>query len=317
MEPKKRHHYVSKFYLDGFTCSLEDPYLWVFEKGKHVPFKSSSQNTGFERYYYSFEKPDGTRDTNTIEDMYSQVEASAADVIRKIVNNEPIGGQDKAHLAYFIAFQVTRVPKFRKHIEEVDRHTIKQIAMSMGSDPHAFEAAIRTYEEQTGKPAGVGAEELRKFAKNGEYDIVIKPESSLPIALMLPQTIWRTFAAMKWEILRATDDHHFITSDSPVFYCDPSRVSGEIFNIGLMNRDVEVTLPLTRHIALLAGWNRRESYVQARGADVREINKRSIVGCARFVYSAKNEDWIPIVMDKYCVEQKGFLAFWPPYSFQS
>jgi hypothetical protein len=297
MHTKKRHHYVPKFYLSGFTIPADESQLWVYEKGKEEPFKASPDSIGFQKYYYSFEKVDGTRDTNTIEDMYSKVEQSAAKVIGKIANREVIDGQAKANLAYFIAFQITRVPRFRKHIEAVDREAVKLVAASLASDPNHFASIKRSYELKTGKPLDYTHDECRKFVEAG-IEVVIKPESSLPMALLLPQTMWRTIAAMKWQYLIAPWRQKFITTDSPVFYCNPSRPSADVFDTGLMDKKVELTLPLTRDAALVARWFGKEGYAKANESQVKRLNRQSILGSSRFVFSGGKETWIPLVMAK-------------------
>jgi|GEM_PF-1155291 len=296
MQTKKRHHYVSQFYLGGFTQPANESQLWVYEKGKAEPFKASPENIGFERYYYSFEKADGTRDTNTVEDMYSKVEQSAAEVISKIANREMIDGQAKANLAYFIAFQITRVPRFRKHVEAVDREAVKHMSSSLASDPEHFASIKRSYEQATGKNLDLTHEECRKVTEGME--VAIKPESSLPMALMLPQTMWQTIAGMKWQYLIAPWRQKFITTDSPVFCCNPSHPSPDLFDTGLADRKVELSLPLTRDVALVARWFGKEGYIKANESQVKRLNRQNILGCSRFVFSGEKETWIPVMMAK-------------------
>jgi hypothetical protein len=296
MGTKKRHHYVPRFYLSGFLEAGESQ-LWVYEKGNAQPFRSTPENTGFQKHYYGFEKPDGTRDTNTIEDMYSKVEQSAAKVIAKIANRETIDGQAKANLAYFVAFQITRVPRFRKHVEAVDREAVKHVAHRLATDPEHFASVKRSYEEEKGKPLDCTFDEYKEFVERG-MEVIIKPESSLPMALLLPQTMWRTIAEMKWQYVIAPWRQKFITTDSPVFYCNPRRPSADVFDTGLMDRNVELTVPLTREVALVARWSGKEGYTKANDSQVKRLNRQSILGCSRFVFSGADESWIPLVMAK-------------------
>lgn len=296
MQTKKDHHYVPRFYLGGFLESGESQ-LWVYEKGKTKPFRSSPENTGFQKYYYGFERPDGKRDTNTIEDMYSKVEQSAATEINKIARRETIDGQAKANLAYFIAFQITRVPRFRKHLESVDREAVKHLAHRLASSPEYFASTKCSYEEETGKSLDYTYDECKTFVEQG-IRVKIRSESSLPIALLLPQTMWRNIAEMKWQYLIAPWRQKFITTDNPVFYCNPSRPSADVFDTGLMDRNVELTLPVTREVALIARWFGKQGYTKANESQVKRVNRNSILGCSRFVFSGTNESWIPLVMRK-------------------
>ena len=55
----KKQHYVPRFYLEGFTNSLEEErgrsVLWVYEKGRE-PRRSAPKNEAFEKYFYEYPK---------------------------------------------------------------------------------------------------------------------------------------------------------------------------------------------------------------------------------------------------------------------
>jgi len=313
METKKRHHFVPRFILKGFaepTTNL----VWVYKKGDERPFRCSPDNIGFQKHFYTIRQSDGSADTNSVEHLYSLLESSAAAVIRKIAAREPIDGQDKANLSHFMGFQFTRVPKFRRFSDELDRKSIKHLMMTSARDEKGFEAFIRDFELRTGKKVD-DPETHRQFWIDGAYEITVRPEASLEVALKLANDNWQAFAQMNWELLIASGQL-FVTTDNPVFWCDPIRPSATYFDIGLLDRRVQVSFPLTRNVALLASWTGKQGYTNANERAVRDINRRSIIGCSDFVYSSENEDWIFPMMKKFDNKNiqepnfESFKAFW-------
>jgi hypothetical protein len=132
---------------------------------------------------------------------------------------------------------------------------------------------------------------------------------------------------MNWTVLISQNlNAAFVTSDNPVLIADPGRRPGEFCGIGLASKTIEVTFPLTKHACLLltADNERFEQYSQLRESGkneeaervrntfgpisrsliddgfVDQINKRTVRGAERFVYSPSKIAWITELLRGPC-----------------
>src|SRR5438093_4688610 len=80
---KKRHHYIPKVYLKRFCDDTGKIYVYR----KDDPTKAiqlSPDNTGFHKYYYSQPRPDGGKDHNALEDLFSTVETKWPSIVDQL-----------------------------------------------------------------------------------------------------------------------------------------------------------------------------------------------------------------------------------------
>jgi len=299
MSIKKRHHYIPKFYLEGFIDPHNRPYLWVYEKGNKKIIKATSKDIAVEKHYFSFLMLDGERNSDTLENVMAEIERNSAPIFKKIIRGQSLSKEDKAYFATFLAFMMIRVPNFRKNIENAIGELMKRISMVSASNRRAFEAMIKRYEKDTRKKINMPIEELRKWVLEGEYDIKANPELALGMALSTTRELFPVFLGMKWTFVRATDEYKFLTSDNPLFYCDPTHDPNSFYGVGLINKNVEVTFPIFKDLALFASWKDRGTYIQGKNRLVKDINKRTILAASRFVFSSGKSDDINKLVQKY------------------
>ena len=91
MAKKKRHHYVPQFYLNGFIDLNNPPFIWVYDKQENKVFKVKAENIAYEKHYYTFDLPDGGKDTESFENI-------SEDFVRGYLSNKIVtiisgGGQ--------------------------------------------------------------------------------------------------------------------------------------------------------------------------------------------------------------------------------
>jgi hypothetical protein len=102
MGRKRRHHYVPRFYLEGFCDSSNAPFIWIYEKGNQEIRKQRADNIAFERDYYSFRHPSGEMDTETIENGLANLEGRAAPVLKKMVAKVNLNEEEKHFFPIFL-----------------------------------------------------------------------------------------------------------------------------------------------------------------------------------------------------------------------
>jgi len=64
--------------------------------------------------------------------------------------------------------------------------------------------------------------------------------------------------------------------------------------MGVGKSESEVTFPISSNIVLLANWrkNIKEAYFETNKQVIKEINQRTAFNPTRFVYHARDEQWI-------------------------
>jgi hypothetical protein len=124
--PKKRHHYIPKFYLKGFIDAKNKPNIWVYDKDDGRVIKATAKNIAVEKHYFSFLNESGERDSETIENLMAKMESEAAKVLNKIKSCSDLTGDDKLIFAGFIACMMIRVPNFRQNTENSVSEMIKK-----------------------------------------------------------------------------------------------------------------------------------------------------------------------------------------------
>ena len=299
MAKKKRHHYIPKFYLEGFVDSRNKPYLWVYEKGGNSIVKASAKDIAVEKHYFSFLDAQGERDSETLENALAEIEGKVSSVFKKIFNEELLSEEDRAIFASFLALMMTRVPNFRNNIATTLESIIKRINLMIASHKKGFAGSIRRFEQNTGTQIGMPVEELRQFIlDDSKYEIKANPQFSLGMAFSNLDRLTRVFFDMKWTFIKATGDYKFLSGDNPLYYCDPTHDPHSFYGVGLANKNVEVTLPLSSEVALFSSRQGHSGYAQGKNAYVKDINKRTILAASRFVFVSEKSDTINKLVQK-------------------
>lgn len=303
MSKKKsvRHHFIPQFYLQGFVDPKNSPYVWVYRKDDGAIIKSSVKDTAVHRHYYSFTTKTGIRDSQTLEKWFSEIEASVAKIYRKILRKKPLNNEERSRFATFLALTLTRVPNYRENmIDKPTAQLMKRMQIIMASHKQHFETHIKKFEKDTGEKISVPIEQLREYILKGDYDVKVgNPDYSLSFMFSSAKEVAPIFHRMRWAFLETTDDEYFLTSDNPLYYLDPSYKPGSFYGVGLMNKNLEVTFPLSRNLALLATWEGLTGYHQANSSIRKTLNSRTIISAQNFVFAPDKSSKLSELVQKY------------------
>jgi len=296
-KPHSRHHYVPEFYLKGFV----DPYkgcVWRYEKGGEI-IPLSTKDAAVIRDYHSFKKGEGEKDSETFEDFFNRIESKASLVIRKIIDQEILSEEEKAIFSLFIALMMVRVPNYRINTEKMIADIAKSFSLFTASDPEAFKKSLTKYEHDTGDIIDIPAEELREFIlDDSKYTIKTNPEISLGLSAMSIESLAPVFFKMNWTFIYASRDYKFVTSDNPLFYDDPTHNTNSSHGVGLLSKNVEVTFPISRDVALFCSWGKKRKAIQVTNKMVKTINRRTISAALKYVFAPNRADGLnKIVQD--------------------
>ncbi|KQW60469.1 DUF4238 domain-containing protein [Variovorax sp. Root411] len=203
MEPeKKRHHFVPKAYLKAF-CNAEGKLLVYRKDDPENVLKMAPDAIGFEKYYYAQPLPGGGRDTNMLENMFSELEGQWPALAARLTNGEDVNDQLSV-LLEFIALQRVRVPASRDVTEGALANLVKQTLNRM-----------HLAGELPPMPAGLGLSDVT---------VAIDPHQSIHgmvthLQLEVAGIIDR---AGFWAVRNETG-RPFLTSDNPVIWFDETQ----------------------------------------------------------------------------------------------
>lgn len=268
----KRHHYVPEAYLRAFTNN--DGRLIVFRKDvPSAPFCTTPSNVALEQYYYAFTRSDEVRDTDSLEQIFSDIESGWPEIISRLKSGD-VSDEITHDLLQFACLQRARVPAVRDAYEIMRADSVGHIArllQRMGKLPDA----------------PPGSKDILE-----RVEISIDPESSLKaIALTLDGMVERVLPALGFRIIHNRTRIAFITSDNPVIWFIPYKNESEIKPYEMISdAPMEFLFPLTPRLLLL-GTKQHSIEFRERGLlhgtlTNLETVKRANRLIAKFAYSA-------------------------------
>ncbi len=288
-QTKKKHHYLPKFYLTGFADPKSNR-LWVYEKGIPKIRPSSPTNEGCQKFYHAFFTDDSSKDTNTIESYLEQIETKTGCLLLSIDNRDRFTDDNKRDLGLFISFMLTRVPLFRNEIERMAAKHIDHVGLE--SAIANFEASIRAFRETLGIELSFSSKDLLDLPSSRGSILSLTHMFSIAFSF-LPKLL-----DLKWRFLFSNKGIGYITSDNPIYFY--SQDSGGIGHDDLLNDDIEMTIPLSKKVCLLA--KRRDlqpGYGDAKNQSIKSINKRTLISAMARVYSDVRSDTLNNLVQNY------------------
>lgn len=234
----RRHHYVPVTYLKSWGAS--DEMVRVFRKESPTkPYLSNPLRTGFEDYYYAFDKDDGTVDTDSLEAVFSTAETQWPELMGKIQRQEDMQ-ECLNDLLELVALQRGRVPAARDMYELMHADSIMSTAKFM--------------QRRGMLPAPpLGLEDILD-----RVDISVDPQSSLQAISLTLSGCERIFNLLDFGVVFNRTATKFLTSDNPVIWFDPSVPESEMLPYNVSPEgNIELLFPISP-TAVLYGWNHRK-----------------------------------------------------------
>ncbi len=285
MGQTKRHHFISRFYLNGFADSHlskgDKRFLWMYEKDGGLIRKVSTKNAGVMKDFHTLEFRDQEKDTQSIEEFLSPLEGACAEIVRTLESDHELDSLQKNQFSHFIAVMLVRVPNYRRQARRY----------------------LSRKREQDEDFAHVDS----SFADDLFWEEVA--DSGWKLAIMDSARKYATLISrMRWFIARSTDGHRFVTSDNPVYYNVPGRSPKQAYSSGLLSKDVSLTFPISKHLAVVAGWgNGEDCFVSLTNNQVNSFNRGTVISAKRWVYASfKSKTFNESFVRKYAGSEPEF-----------
>lgn len=258
MSNPKNQHIIPQCYLKQFvdpnTPTGHEPYVWIFERKAKIGKKRAPKNILAETDFYTF------NGDYTIEKTLAQIESDYAVIFEKKIKNKiPLNPYEHLVFCAFVAAMLQRTLKQKENIEHFMDQIIdhaKQMEMVHGVPPKTS----LEWEEQK------------------------KDAHKLSVMQMIPG-ITKIISDMNLAFLCADKRAAFITSDAPAFLFNSQLQWQRFYGPGLMQKHVEVRLPLSPEISAIFSWiNNLRGYIELSEDMVHDSN--------RMVYGYSHEYFI-------------------------
>jgi len=283
-------HYIPQFYLRGFTDpdlpDGHDPFVWIYGTDDRRWRRRAPKNVAAETDYYIHD---------SVEAGLSGLESIAATVIReKVLAGVTLDDEARYGFAMFVATMMMRVPAMHEHVGDflTELFGLMQATLhqAMVEDPSRLEALKEECRRETGKCDFQDARPEHLDPANAR--ITATHTAALGMSFSALTDAAEMLARMGWTFIRSQSPHYFITSDAPYFMADP-KIPPAMWRTmgtgGLGSPRIQVTLPVTRDVAFMAGWHGEgERRVESASRRlVSEINYRSGLCARRFLIAPK------------------------------
>ena len=274
------HHYLPRYYLKGFLQNPQSRFLYQYEKGKGRAIKGSLENLAQENNLYSPELE--TR-------LNAEIEEPAKRILDKIRGKLRISETEKKTFSEYVVIMMMRIPE--------KKETVKQWFESV-KEPYFDRLESDLIGMRTSRPEKKDIIERRLQELKGVRDKgTISSEEiwhSVVDLARFPKILW-AIQNMTWNFL-VSNNLSILTGDNPVSYFK---------DIGLKDNRAELCFPISKDIALLAGWqnNKDCQYLSAKANEIHEINRRTSAFAVRYVFHHRDEEWVLKLLNKITVAQ--------------
>lgn len=255
MLKQSRQHTIPRSYLAAWIDPVTPPgqkgAIWRISKDRSEKWRRSPEKTFRETDRYTLRMGDGTRNL-AVENTLGQTENDFQPILMAIRRRQNLTALQRAKLAIFTAAMLGRSKKQGDHWLAQWNSQIEK---------------VKLIEEKFGSADGLSLSERL------EQDLE-KSHANLVIGMI--RTAAPVLSSMTLTIFTTDDPDGFITSDAPAVMYNPAsyRLPPHSRSPGLLQRDVEVSLPLSPHeVALYSHQTMPLLYTPIPQNVVDEINR--------------------------------------------
>ena len=277
-----RHHIVQDKYLTQWRDADAGNQLNVYLITENKYIKRGPKWKGFWRD--DFNILDDKVNFYLPERITALIDTQGIEVVRNIKYNEQLSGKKRSVLAFYIALQYIRTPRYR---EEMNKFVNAVIKYSMGEDISSLdkinlskteilkEKPKNKYEEEfLKKISTMSDEEIRKktfeFLRSDDFRVCLTNAGHSKQIFKIDQLARGLFDSL-WLFLVTPKGTHFVTSDNPCFTVSQSKIMQ-----GLLSPSVIVLFPLRPDICIAIKPSiktHKESFLKLDKKGVCEINQ--------------------------------------------
>jgi hypothetical protein len=287
-QPRK-HHYVPKFYLAGFTKSGSvDGNLYVLDQRQRWRWGPATPvNVAHQRDFYAIDARSDA-DRMVVEKTFGEIEATCSRVIRDVIERKEMpAGEDRDILLNFVALMAVRVPGIRNTVSGFIDDVVKSLGRTMLDSELGWQH-FKGVCEASGEKVDFTREEMKAFVDGDDYTANLDQSWHVGMMLELGSKLVPALAQRHWSIWIAGDDVPDLTcSDRPVcltwYTSSPPSLPP-----GFALAGTAVIMPVNRRIAISGTFEEQPLKSALDKYDVATVN-RGTRKYANQVYSSEAE----------------------------
>lgn len=247
---ERRHHYVPRFLLSGFTEERTNKgRLWVFDTNSLRSWPSNPIDAGHIRDFYRIDVADA--DPLAVERTFSKIEDYAAPVVRALLaraegglNDGTTGfsvGKDELNATMnLVALQILRVPAQRDKLDRFNTDIVRLVIEATISSDKTFDAAKKTYQAFD----TFSVQDVRDRIDDPNFSVSLVPTSHIKVQLANLPDVAAMLAQRQWGVITRSDpEYNFVCSDNPVSIISSGDIP--LWGTGLATPGSIVFMPLS------------------------------------------------------------------------
>ncbi|MFQ5714545.1 MAG: DUF4238 domain-containing protein [Candidatus Scalinduaceae bacterium] len=285
MNNPRNHHYVSRFYLSGFTKSGGSKgKIYVFDKTRKKSFETNPRNVASQR---DFNRVEIKGNENEVENALSGFEGITATAFKRIINNKQFPDEeDFSCLINFMCLLAIRNLRFRENFGDAKKRTYEQIMDIVVSNEDIYMSQMKKLEKSTGEKYDLDYHAMKSFIDEKRYTIEIPSHSFVYTELSVFDKVLPSFFKRNWTMLISNSKvGEFVTSDHPITLISASE--SKAIALGFRHKNTEVAFPISRYLAIVGRYETGlPATLKATPRLVADINGRTINYSKSQIYSS-------------------------------
>jgi hypothetical protein len=285
----KRSHYLSRFYLAGFTVSgAPDGELCVLDRQRGKSWQSKPANSAIEKSFYAVDLPG--EDPDVTEKILAMLEGEYSDVLRWVVANQRLPeGADFDWFLNFVGLMGVRTPHMRNVVGRVVDGEMKARFRELFSTREGWKRFREDLAQIGRQVPDQEYEEYRRFAESEDYEINLDQTTHVRTMVMeLMDAILAELAHRHWSLgIAAPGAPDFITSSTPLAVY-PGRGFDLTQPITPRSPNTILSFPLTKRLVALARHEPRPPVLGIEGPGVALCNTWTLSN-ANYVFSPEED----------------------------
>lgn len=293
MSNAKRHHFISQFYLAGFTSDgTKEGIIYSFDLKRKERRPQKVKEVGHEKY---FNRVDAINyNSNIIEDQLAKFETEASKVFNKIIGNKslPASGIELNTLFLYIALLGIRNPGIRKTIDEFNMQIIMHTMQFYLKDENTWNQ-LKQRAEQDGVTgiSNLTFQEAKKYILETKWEMKSHNNDFIKIEFKSVEKVAAFLSYRNWSLIDATQCKLlFITSDRPVIlFGKDVKSKSPLHAPGFGMKNTDIFFPISKQLFVLGSFNMQYPTIPATDEMIAHLNSLHFLYPNRYIFSSQDK----------------------------
>ncbi len=253
-----RNHYVPEFYLKNWSQDRNSIFVYsLLVPDSRTPYWSRRRIKSTAVWNDFYTRNEGEKEVDDFEKWFNkEFESPVKIVFEKLLNGYSLSTEESQKLSRFVAAQHLRTParlntlmaQWRTEMPQVFEDTVQKISKQLEAQPQLINSYPQTPEEAKLLPIKVMVNkdkqqiEVKSLVGKGMYLFALKH--------LLTKTVSVT-EKYKWDVIHATNDVSFPTSDDPVICLNYNSEKDYDFKGGWGKKNGNIIMPISPKLLLI------------------------------------------------------------------